>query len=290
MSSTMVTSSTQTLRKARARPGARGRQLGFGSGHVAEARYAALTPRRAGCGFRFGPNFTCAPASARGCAAPGSRQPAVMRANLAPCSALPRRDPPEALSWSNRGDLPFLDPTWLAPLCCQRRRRFTVVGCCSAPRWVPGVLLSRPGISHSHRDDAMAAAELKRAAERADLCSASNATGSGLRGEYFAKEPLASTPLLVRVDTTIDFDATLDWPAQPRRSPAFGGALDRLGQAALSPAATASMSSSPRHACVVARQVLVDNGRPRERRSISTRDGSIRSMSTRAGSMRWSAG
>jgi hypothetical protein len=34
-----------------------------------------------------------------------------------------------------------------------------------------------------------------------------------LRGEYFAKEPLASAPLLVRVDPTVDFDATLDWPA-----------------------------------------------------------------------------
>jgi hypothetical protein len=66
--------------------------------------------------------------------------------------------------------------------------------------------------SAASADDAMAA-ELKRAAERSALCSASNATGSGLRGEYFAKKPLASSPLLVRVDTTIDFDASLDWPA-----------------------------------------------------------------------------
>jgi PA14 domain len=70
-----------------------------------------------------------------------------------------------------------------------------------------------PARASPGRDDSMAAAELKRAAEHADLCSASNATGSGLRGEYFAKEPLASAPLLVRVDPTIDFDATLDWPA-----------------------------------------------------------------------------
>jgi len=107
-------------------------------------------------------------------------------------------------------------------------------------------------------DDAMAA-ELKRAAERADLCSASNATGSGLRGEYFAKEPLASSPLLIRVDTTIDFDATLDWPADlAARRPAtarwrgwvkapYGGNYRfHLEQRAAR--------------VVVARQVLVDNG------------------------------
>jgi len=103
------------------------------------------------------------------------------------------------------------------------------------------------------------AAELKRAAERADLCSASNATGSGLRGEYFAKEPLASSPLLIRVDTTIDFDATLDWPADlAARRPAtarwrgwvkapYGGNYRfHLEQRAAR--------------VVVARQVLVDNG------------------------------
>jgi len=105
----------------------------------------------------------------------------------------------------------------------------------------------------------MAAAELKRAAERADLCSASNATGSGLRGEYFAKGSLASPPLLVRVDTTIDFDATLDWPASlaGRRpsaarwsgwiKPPYGGSYRFHVE-------------QPAARVVVARQVLVDNG------------------------------
>ena len=108
-------------------------------------------------------------------------------------------------------------------------------------------------------DNAMAAAELKRAAERADLCSASNATGSGLRGEYFAKEPLASAPLLVRVDTTIDFDATLDWPANlSGRRPS---AARWTGW--VKPPYTGSYRfhvEQPAARVVVARQVVVDNG------------------------------
>ncbi len=58
-----------------------------------------------------------------------------------------------------------------------------------------------------------AAAELKRAAERAELCSTSNATGTGLRGEYFSRDRKTAASLLVRVDATVDFDAGFDWPA-----------------------------------------------------------------------------
>jgi hypothetical protein len=62
--------------------------------------------------------------------------------------------------------------------------------------------------------NAMAEAEAKRAARQNDLCSAANATGTGLRGEYFARTAGKGEPLLVRVDATIDFDSSFEWPAQ----------------------------------------------------------------------------
>ena len=61
--------------------------------------------------------------------------------------------------------------------------------------------------------DSVAAAELKHAAERAELCSAANATGTGLRGEYFSMDAKRPDPLLVRVDAVLDFDPGLEWPA-----------------------------------------------------------------------------
>jgi hypothetical protein len=108
-------------------------------------------------------------------------------------------------------------------------------------------------------NDTMAAAELKRAAEHADLCSASNATGSGLRGKYFAKEPPASAPLLVRVDPTIDFDQTLDWPANlAGRRPS---AARWTGWVKPPYAGSYRFHVEQRSTrVVVARQVLVDNG------------------------------
>ena len=57
--------------------------------------------------------------------------------------------------------------------------------------------------------------ELLRAAERADLCSAKNAVGTGLRGEYFAKEGLQGPVQLVRVDEVIDFDRSISTAASP---------------------------------------------------------------------------
>src|SRR4051794_5957829 len=62
----------------------------------------------------------------------------------------------------------------------------------------------------------LAAVEARQAAARADMCSADNAAGVGLRGEYFAAERLAGAPLLVRLDKSIDFDASLDWPGADR--------------------------------------------------------------------------
>lgn len=76
-------------------------------------------------------------------------------------------------------------------------------------------MLSRPSWSAASTlsPDPATAAELRRAADRAALCSSSNASGRGLRGEYFAQEVGRGAPLLSRVDTTVDFDAALEWPA-----------------------------------------------------------------------------
>lgn len=61
--------------------------------------------------------------------------------------------------------------------------------------------------------------ELLRAAQRGALCSDMNPTGVGLRGEYYAKEKLQGTPLLVRTDAGIDFDSALDWSVVSGISP-----------------------------------------------------------------------
>ena len=55
--------------------------------------------------------------------------------------------------------------------------------------------------------------ELRRAAERAGLCSGSNLTGVGLRGEYYAQAQWQGQPMLVRTDPLVDFDAGFDIPA-----------------------------------------------------------------------------
>jgi hypothetical protein len=47
---------------------------------------------------------------------------------------------------------------------------------------------------------------------RANLCTSANAVGVGLRGEYFAGDIGQGEPLLVRVDTPMHFDASLNWP------------------------------------------------------------------------------
>lgn len=65
----------------------------------------------------------------------------------------------------------------------------------------------------------VAAAELKQAERLAALCSASNVSGTGLRGEYFASAKVQGAPLLVRVDATVDFDKLLEWPATDHKRP-----------------------------------------------------------------------
>jgi hypothetical protein len=61
--------------------------------------------------------------------------------------------------------------------------------------------------------------ELVRAAERADICTAANAVGVGLRGEYFAEAFFRGPTVLERVDDVIDFDSTLRWPTDSAARP-----------------------------------------------------------------------
>lgn len=44
-------------------------------------------------------------------------------------------------------------------------------------------------------------------------CSTSNATGTGLRGDYFARDLAHGELLLTRTDATVDFDNGFEWPA-----------------------------------------------------------------------------
>jgi PA14 domain len=57
------------------------------------------------------------------------------------------------------------------------------------------------------------AGELQQADLRAQLCSSANAVGVGLRGEYFSTIARSGPPDFVRVDASIDFDGSLDWPS-----------------------------------------------------------------------------
>jgi hypothetical protein len=78
----------------------------------------------------------------------------------------------------------------------------------AAPPGVPG-----PGAG------GLSSIETRQADQRAQLCSSANAVGVGLRGEYFARPGFAGTPLLSRIDTVIDFDDALDWPAERKGTP-----------------------------------------------------------------------
>jgi PA14 domain len=62
----------------------------------------------------------------------------------------------------------------------------------------------------------MGNSELKYAAQRAEICSASNVAGVGLRGEYFTKAQWRGEPSLVRTDSSIDFGPSIDWPSENR--------------------------------------------------------------------------
>ena len=59
--------------------------------------------------------------------------------------------------------------------------------------------------------DALAVAELRRAAERAQTCSASTGPGVGLLGEYYAGEFWQGTAIEARTEGPVDFDTSLDF-------------------------------------------------------------------------------
>jgi hypothetical protein len=61
--------------------------------------------------------------------------------------------------------------------------------------------------------------ELLSAAGRADMCTAVNAVGVGLKGEYFAEADLAGSTRLVRIDDVIDFDASVGNASGNEREP-----------------------------------------------------------------------
>jgi hypothetical protein len=44
-------------------------------------------------------------------------------------------------------------------------------------------------------------------------CSNRNSTGVGLKGEYFAQRAIRGELLLSRIDSTVEFGQSLDWPA-----------------------------------------------------------------------------
>jgi hypothetical protein len=116
----------------------------------------------------------------------------------------------------------------------------------------------------SSSSGSMAGAELKQAELRASVCSAANVAGAGLRGEYFADDSPRGTPSLVRVDSTVDFDRTLDWPASaavPRpRSAQWTGWI----KAPIS-GRYRFRTSQPRTSLVVARQSMIGkDGREEE--------------------------
>jgi hypothetical protein len=54
--------------------------------------------------------------------------------------------------------------------------------------------------------------ELAQAERLASLCTASNAIGIGLMGEYFRALSFRGKPVLTRIDSTIDFDESMEWP------------------------------------------------------------------------------
>lgn len=93
------------------------------------------------------------------------------------------------------------------------RRMFLVAGAGAAA----ALVMQRDAPARGAAPLDLAQHELDQAARRASLCTSANATGVGLRGEYFAEEDCRGAPLAVRQDGIIDFDATLGWGDAPRR-------------------------------------------------------------------------
>lgn len=103
----------------------------------------------------------------------------------------------------------------MAPAGAVRRR--ILVG--AATSLLGAAYAPRGAVAGTSAGASVAGAELKEAERRAALCSASNVAGTGLRGEYFENGNVGGKLLLVRVDGTVDFDLTMEWPvgsASPR--------------------------------------------------------------------------
>ena len=92
------------------------------------------------------------------------------------------------------------------------RRNVLVAWASLAATWPLGCVGAESGTG-ARAATALSDPELERAAQRAELCSPTNATGTGLRGEYFAREFAQGKVLLVRTDATVDFDNGFEWPA-----------------------------------------------------------------------------
>ena len=65
----------------------------------------------------------------------------------------------------------------------------------------------------------LASEELLRAEQKGQICSGANVTGTGLRGDYFELPAGQGKLLLSRLDATLDFDPSLDWPAGKNPKP-----------------------------------------------------------------------
>lgn len=98
---------------------------------------------------------------------------------------------------------PVDDPHRVEGQAARRRAMVALVGAAAAAAWPGAVRSASP---------AQASAD-PAGAHRAQLCSPANPTGVGLRGQYHAAPDLRGAVLLERVDSVVEFDPGLDWPA-----------------------------------------------------------------------------
>lgn len=113
-------------------------------------------------------------------------------------------------------------------LVASQRRRGLVVACALAGVGSL-VFLRRDAVGPQPSQGSVAAnlasTDVRQAEELGMRCSSRNATGVGLRGEYFKEERLRGAAWRVRTDKVVDFDATLDWSegSDKPRSVRWGG-------------------------------------------------------------------
>jgi len=98
------------------------------------------------------------------------------------------------------------DPRRLTP--AVRRGLFVLLALVLA---AGAALLFRQYGLRSNAQVTKADAEVSQASQRSALCSDTNASGVGLRGEYFVTSGLNDAPLIVRTDSVVDFDPAADF-------------------------------------------------------------------------------